>query len=71
MANTQRLAKKNYPGRSTKETGSDYMTTSLRLTVDENKTLREASAKVGISFNWWAVQLLTAEAKKLLKGKKS
>jgi len=48
-----------------KETG--FIVTSLRLPAEANKTLRKASAEVGMSFNWWAVQTLTAAAKKILK----
>jgi hypothetical protein len=65
MAKTQRLAQKNNPRMTEKETG--FIVTSLRLPAEANKTLRKASAEVGMSFNWWAVQTLTAAAKKILK----
>jgi uncharacterized protein (DUF1778 family) len=69
MASKKRIAQKNIDRITTKEDG--YVVTSLRLTAAENKLLRAASAEVGISFNGWAIQTLTAAAKKIVKKDKN
>lgn len=48
-----------------KDTG--FVSTTIRLTAKENKTLRKAAAESNISFNGWAIQTLNDAAKKILR----
>jgi uncharacterized protein (DUF1778 family) len=50
------------PDRQSKKR-SGYLNQSLRLTVADNKLLREAAALDGCSINFWAVRALVAASK--------
>jgi uncharacterized protein (DUF1778 family) len=50
---------------SKKRTG--YISTSVRLTPDENRDLRKAAGYVKTSFNGWAVETLRRAAKTIIR----
>lgn len=60
-----RKAAKPRPDRYSKKR-SGYISQSVRLTVAENKLLREAAEFEGMSINFWATRALVAAAKKAI-----
>jgi hypothetical protein len=58
-----RKASKPRPDRYSKKR-SGYISQSVRLTVDENKLVRQAADLEGFSINLWATRTLVAAAKK-------
>jgi hypothetical protein len=49
---------------------SGYISTSLRMTVADNRTLRKAATFEGLSINHWSLRILLAAAKRRVnKGK--
>jgi uncharacterized protein (DUF1778 family) len=60
-----RKAAKPRPDRYSKKR-SGYISQSVRLTVAENKLLREAAELEGMSINFWATRALVAAAKKAI-----
>jgi uncharacterized protein (DUF1778 family) len=57
----QRVISRSVGRQTKKKTG--YITTSIRLLVEENKRLRKAAAIKGFSFNMWAINTLLEAAK--------
>jgi hypothetical protein len=60
---SSRGASKPRPDRYSKKR-SGYISQSVRLTVAENKLMREAAELEGFSINFWATRTLVAAAKK-------
>jgi predicted HicB family RNase H-like nuclease len=50
---------------SKKRTG--YISTSVRLSVEDNRDLRKAAGLVKVSFNGWAVETLRRAAKNIIR----